>query len=313
MDWRPVVNAVFKGTRPTPNPKHAHYSIATPATLDPKVLLDLKRCLERLADSSAELGEFLSVFVPWAIDALNTLPPSNEKAQKCREGVIDCISLLPSLGEAVKPFLEALAIAMLKVLWEDNEANALVAMHIYMEFHKVFRSAVESSVQPFLDFVLRLLDNYANIAESLVAGNLKPAPNKHSLSALNSVRIIIESPVTVVLLFQLHRKFINDNILRFVPLIIRILGISIVAPPLLDSHSIGLIRDLSGINGQIRGASRQAYCDFIQAKVKVLSFLAYVSRSFASALKPHQSAIPFFVIDILKNCPPESASARKVL
>ena len=197
---------------------------------------------------------------------------------------------------------------LIKILADDFEANGLTAMHLFMEFHKIFRGIVEPSVQPFIDLVLCLLEKFPEISSKLLQNN-SPIDTR-LISTAQSVKIIIESPVMVVLLFQLHRKFINENILKFVPFIIKILEISIPAPEFKFESKPS--DDLGLISGQIRCRTRQNYCDFIQAKVKVLSFLAYVSRSFASALRPFQASIPLFVIDILNNCPPESASARKV-
>jgi transformation/transcription domain-associated protein len=281
------------------------------ATVDSGELDIAKKLIETLP--SADLTEYLSIFVPWAVSTLTSLLGSSnpERTRGSREHLLEVISLLSVCGDATKPHLESLLALLVKVLWEDNESNGLTAMHIFMEMHKVYRGLAESSVQPFLDFVLKLLENYVLIAEKLVTAVIKGAGPLNP-PALHSVKIIIESPVSVVLLFQLHRKFINDNILKFVPLIFKVLDISLPAPPIPDSAEVGTVRDLSGISGQPRSPVRQAYCDFIQAKVKLLSFLAYVSRSFAVALKPNQAAIPHFVIDILQNCPPESASARKV-
>lgn len=265
----------------------------------------MKKEIEIISDS--EHIEFVSIFVPWSVLVFSSLSPS-ESVFAIREGILDIVTLLPAFGEPLKPYLNDIASLLIKILAEDFEANGLTAMHLFMEFHKVFRGAVEASVQPFIDLVLCLLEKFPEISTSLLKNDAQL--DTSLIPASKSVKIIIESPVMVVLLFQLHRKFINENILKFVPFIIKILEISISAPEYeVESKTSD---DLGLINGQIRNRARQNYCDFIQAKVKVLSFLAYVSRSFSSALKPFQDAIPVFVIDILKNCPPESASARKV-
>lgn len=237
--------------------------------------------------------------MPWALSALSSV--GNERMADTREAVLDIFSLLPGLGEALKPYLNDVMNILIRVLADESEANTLAAMHIFMELHKVFRGSVEASVQPFIDFVLKLLESFPV--------NIQKSSNTFACN----VKLIIECPVMVVLLFQLHRKFINDNILKFVPLIMKILETSL-APPSFTAESGKLSDDLSilGSAEHGRSRSRQQYCDFIQAKVKVLSFLAYVSRSFSSALKAHQNSIPHFFIDILRNCPPESASARKV-
>lgn len=268
-------------------------------------MINFKKEIEIIQDF--EYAEFISIFIPWSFTTFSSIPPS-ESTFAIREGILEIYTLLPAFGEPLKPYLNDISSVLIKILAEDFEANGLTAMHLFMEFHKVFRGTVEASVQPFIDLVLCLLEKFPEISYNLSKNDSRM--DTRFIPASQSIKIIIESPVMVVLLFQLHRKFINENILKFVPFIIKILEISIPTP---EYEVIAKASDdLSLINGQIGNRARQNYCDFIQAKVKVLSFLAYVSRSFSSALKPFQAAIPIFVIDILKNCPPESASARKV-
>lgn len=308
LSWRKLTSSITKSNSfCAHNPKHfSNFFLLDFSKINILDLSNLKKEMETIPDK--EQSEFCSIFIPWSVSTLSTLPPSHQADFVVRENIIEMYALLPSFGEHLKPYVNEIMLVLIEVLSEDYEANGLSSMHIFMEFHKVFRGLVESSVQPFIDLVLSLLEKFPDICDNIFDSNL---PSRSSyIPSSQSVKIVIESPVMVVLLFQLHRKFINDNILKFVPFIIRILEISFPAPQfVIDSK---LSDDFTLISGQIHSSQRQNYCDFIQAKVKVLSFLAYVSRSFSSALKSYQSSIPKFVIEILKNCPPESASARKV-
>lgn len=111
----------------------------------------------------------------------------------------------------------------------------------------------------------------------------------------------------IVLLFQIHRQLINDNIGKFVPLVMQTLGITITQP------DISFPAHLHGIDVLNHTSSLQtAYADYISAQVKTLSFLAYISRCYANLIRPHFPLIPINVIRLLNSCPPDSASARKV-
>ena len=110
---------------------------------------------------------------------------------------------------------------------------------------------------------------------------------------MQSFKVLTECPIIVVLLFQLYPRFVPVNIPKFMPLIVTTLGLQI--PP------------------QARMTHRLAYTDFIASQVKTLSFLAYVLRGFAEHLQPYKENIPKCVIQLLLNCPNESASVRKEL
>lgn len=124
-----------------------------------------------------------------------------------------------------------------------------------------------------------------------------------------SFKVLIECPVMIVLLFQIHRKLISENIAKFVPQVIRTLGVAIERPPLVLNNSIGLEQVLAAENSR---PLQSAYSDYISAQVKTLSFLAYILRGFASMLRPYHNFIPPFIIRVLRDCPAESAAARKV-
>lgn len=112
----------------------------------------------------------------------------------------------------------------------------------------------------------------------------------------------------IVLLFQIHRHLINDNIGRFVPLVIQTLGITISAPAHSQHphlHGLDALGHVSLI--------QTAYYDYVSAQVKTLSFLAYISRCYANLIRPHFALIPTNVIRLLSICPPDCASARKVI
>lgn len=110
----------------------------------------------------------------------------------------------------------------------------------------------------------------------------------------------------VVLLFQIHRRLVSDNINKFAPQVIQTLTVTVTQPVLPPPPSTG-VDSLSYVN-----PLHAAYADYISAQVKTLSFLAYITRGFASIIRPHYSLIPTNVIRLLRSCPPDCASARKV-
>lgn len=110
----------------------------------------------------------------------------------------------------------------------------------------------------------------------------------------------------VVLLFQIHRRLVADNISKFAPQVIQTLTVTVTQPVHPSAPSTG-VESLGYVN-----PLHAAYADYVSAQVKTLSFLAYITRGFASIIRPHYSLIPTNVIRLLRSCPPDCASARKV-
>lgn len=131
------------------------------------------------------------------------------------------------------------------------------------------------------------------------------------LPATSSFKVLIECPVMIVLLFQIHRKLVSENINRFAPQVIKALNVVIEVPVNVTASQNSVAGDLD-ILAQNHPLA-VAFGDYVAVQVKTLSFLAYISRGFASIIRPHFSLIPTNVLRLLRDCPSDCASARKVL
>lgn len=252
--------------------------------------------------SKSEAAPLLRDLIPIIVSLMNSVPPSFAVADpkhSCRLSTLRCLSRLITLEEPVKPYLNDISGIFMDCLVKDNEECALLSLHAIIDLQKTFRHLVEPMVPPFLDFVISLLDRFEQIArEPRQPGKLCPSQN--------SLKIVLECPVIVVLIFQLHRRFINDYIGRFVPVVMKALAVTIEAPsdtlypPTItsDNHST---------------TPKAIHCDFLSAKIKVLSFFAYISRGFIAAVRQSANDIPVIVMDLLKETPCEIPSARKEL
>ena len=67
----------------------------------------------------------------------------------------------------------------------------------------------------------------------------------------------------------------------------------------------------TGVSREIK--NRPAFGEFITAQVKTMSFLAYLLRVYAQALKDFLPTLPGVVVRLLKDCPREKSGARKEL
>ena len=116
-----------------------------------------------------------------------------------------------------------------------------------------------------------------------------------SVKGMYSFRVLTECPLTVMLLFQLHPKYLKNNIPQLIPLMMD--ALSLRPPP------------YSSSNQQYHGKARE----LMAAQVKTLSFLTYLLRGFTDQMKPHQERIASSVISLLTYCPKEALSVRKEL
>ncbi|GAA5802218.1 hypothetical protein HPULCUR_007681 [Helicostylum pulchrum] len=288
-----------------------------------------------------EYSRFLATLIPVFVDILQNGNPvfqSNVPEQKLRNIILEIIYRLPQT-ETLKEYAPDLCRMLMHLLKVENEDNAVVCVKIIIDLHRTFRHSLEDQVQPFLDIVQEIFKNMEQTVKDVfdapstpigsatpglnpllatsprpnspAAAELPESPSKPLPKSMFSFKVLTECPIIVVLLFQSHRRYGTENIMKFVPLIFQTL--SLQAKPQAEAAAAAQARGevFVGVSPEIR--NRSVYNDFIIAQVKTMSFLAYILRSYTTALRPFQSQIPDFVLRLLRECPPESSATRKEL
>ncbi|KAI8989366.1 hypothetical protein BDB01DRAFT_537511 [Pilobolus umbonatus] len=288
-----------------------------------------------------EYPRFLATLIPVFVDILQNGNPvfqSNVPEQKLRNIILEIIYRLPQT-EPLKEYAPDLCKMLMHLLKVENEDNAVVCVKIIIDLHRTFRHSLENQVQPFLDIVQEIYKNMEQTVKDVfdtpttpmgsatpginpllvasprpnspAAAELPESPSKTLPKSMYSFKVLTECPIIVVLLFQSHRRYASENIMKFVPLIFQTLNLQ--AKPQAEAANAAQARGevFVGVSPDIR--NRTVYNDFIVAQVKTMSFLAYILRSYTNVLKPFQNRIPEFVLRLLRECPPESSATRKEL
>lgn len=252
-----------------------------------------------------------------AILSTFTTPQGTENAEhKLRNVVIEILNRLPH-SEVLRPFVQDLLKLSLRVLTQDNEDNALLAIRIVFDLLRNFRPTVEAEVQPFLDFVVAIYRNFKSTVKHFfdnpnASANVVPAVTNQHLDSIGdapgmlavpgggqlnpsaqSFKIVTESPLVVMFLFQLYAKLVQTNIPFLLPLMVD--AIAENGPDKVPPHLKTPFVELKG------------------AQVKTLSFLTYLLKSNADYIKPYENSICSSIVKLLVTCPADSVSIRKEL
>ncbi|KAJ3683868.1 hypothetical protein LUZ60_014095 [Juncus effusus] len=230
---------------------------------------------------------------------------------KLRNVVVEILNRLPH-SEVLRPFVQDLLKLSLSVLTRDNEENALVSVRIVFDLLRNFRPTVESEVQPFLDFVVSIYRNFPDTVAHFFSQNalgppsIPPSQDEDGLGgssggqpgqlnpSTRSFKIVTESPLVVMFLFQLYTKLVQTNIPFLLPLMVT--AISIPGPE----------RD------KLPPHLKQQFLELKGAQVKTLSFLTYLLKSYADFIRPHEESICKSIVNLLITCP-DSVTIRKEL
>ncbi|CCF50080.1 hypothetical protein NDA11_006772 [Ustilago hordei] len=129
------------------------------------IAFDLKELLDLFQNFDYAL--FLKHVVPAFVSLLESAPCSftaEAPEQRLRHIVLETTHRLPQ-QEILKPYADPLMTAMLKVLGQDNEENAVLALKVIIDLHRSFKAVLQDQVQPFLELVKELYTNMKNTVE----------------------------------------------------------------------------------------------------------------------------------------------------
>lgn len=180
---------------------------------------------------------------------------------KLRNISVEILNRLPH-SEVLRPFAQDLFKLAMKVLTADNEENGMICFRIIFDLLRNFRQSLENEVQPFLDFVCQIYQNFKSTlshffdnaphledikpmetsSDQIITGTSSFSGNGKLNPSIRSFKIVTESPLVVMFLFQLYSRLVQANIPHLLPLMVA--AISVPGPekvqPNLKSHFIEL-------------------------------------------------------------------------
>ncbi|XP_043814591.1 transformation/transcription domain-associated protein isoform X2 [Manihot esculenta] len=277
-----------------------------------QMAMEVRDSLE-IAHTAEYLNFLKCYFRAFSVILLQITKPQfvDNPEHKLRNIVVEILNRLPH-SEVLRPFVQDLLKVAMQVLTTDNEENGLICIRIIFDLLRNFRPSLENEVQPFLDFVCKIYHNFKSTVSHFfdnttpAVEDIKPMDTSSDqvitgtafvgngqLNPSNrSFKIVTESPLVVMFLFQLYSRLVQTNIPHLLPLMVA--AISVPGPDKVPSNLKSHFIELKG------------------AQVKTVSFLTYLLKSFADYIRPHEESICKSIVNLLVTCS-DSVSIRKEL
>ncbi|XP_044261128.1 transcription-associated protein 1 [Tribolium madens] len=249
--------------------------------------------------------------------------------QQVRKLILEMLYRLPT-NDLLRPYVKSILSLMLRLLEIDNEENVLICLKIIIELHKQYRPAFNLEIQHFLQFVKSIYSDLPNHMDKIFEPR---APIKvNNLNELNieellketftmttiqtekknkddtlvtyylipkavlSLKVLQELPIIVVLMYQLYKQSVHQDVSDFIPLIMK----TITLQPSLEQR-------------QAPTFNKEIFVDFMGAQVKTLSFLAYIIKFYLDHVQNHSTMMVQGMLGLLMLCPMEVAHLRREL
>jgi transformation/transcription domain-associated protein len=244
----------------------AAFNAATSITQVAKLMEEVRDRLEIMQTSVSDFANFLNYMFPILRDLIVTkISPQFEdnEENRVRHCLLEIFNKFPN-NEALKPYVYEIMVLSLKVLAEDNEDNAIIALKIIFDLHKAFRASLEQyNIIPFLETVSRIYNNMPAAIYALAPALTEQAPSS-SLDAtstttlvksVESFKVLTECPIILMLILQWYPRFVSKTMNQMVPVMLTML--SLIPTVTLDTAP--------------QRPQRQRYREFLAAEVRFVS------------------------------------------
>ncbi|XP_016126176.1 transformation/transcription domain-associated protein [Sinocyclocheilus grahami] len=299
----------------------------TPDETKLKMMQEVSENFENVT-SSPQYSTFLEHIIPRFLTFLQDgeVQFLQEKpTQQLRKLVLEIIHRIPT-NEHLRPHAKNILSVMFRFLEIESEENVLICLRIIIELHKQFRPPISQEIHHFLDFVKQIYKELPKVVTryfenpQVIAENTVPSPEMvgmitsvlvkttperedsetrtHTIIPRGSLslKVLAELPIIVVLMYQLYKLNIHNAVSEFVPLIMNTIMLQV--SPQARQHKL---------------FNKELYADFIAAQIKTLSFLAYIIRIYQDLVGKYSQQMVKGMLQLLSNCPPETAHLRKEL
>ncbi|TGZ65912.1 hypothetical protein CRM22_005642 [Opisthorchis felineus] len=247
--------------------------------------------------------------------------------QQLRRISLEILQKVPN-GDHVRPYARSILSLLFKLVEVENEENVLLCVKLIIDLHKYYRPSFSLDVTSFLTFVRRVYRGLQNetsnifdprspievqsfdelevgdvISKTFTITTIHTQEPKedgtfktyHILpKSCFSLKVMQEIPILVVLMYQLFKQHIHQDVSEFIPLIMDFINLKPT--------------DVQRKNPRF---DQDVFVDFMAAQVKTLSFLAYVIKIYQDLVERHSTNLVMGIMNLLYNCPPSVTNMRK--
>ncbi|XP_055874365.1 transformation/transcription domain-associated protein-like isoform X5 [Biomphalaria glabrata] len=283
------------------------------------------------------LAELMRVFLK-ILDEGEPQFIAEQNIQQLRKLLLEIIHRIPC-NDHLKKYVQQILTLMFRLLKIENEDNVLVCIRIILELHKQYRPQMNEEITEFMKFVKGIYSTLPNhlprifeprsqkkvkdltdinvevwlqdiFTVTTVLTDKKNAENQSVQyniipMGVQSLKVLAELPVIVVLMYQMYKQQVQNDMVEFIPLIMNTITLQPSA-----QH-----RNSPNFN-------KEVFVDFIAAQIKTLSFLAYIIKIYQfyhyiafnqGAVNSHSQQMVQGLLGLMSLCPQEVAHLRKEL
>ncbi|THH10763.1 hypothetical protein EW146_g8270 [Bondarzewia mesenterica] len=198
---------------------------------------------------------------------------------------------------------------MLYLLRHDNEENGVTCCKTIIDLIRAFRILSEDLVAEFVAILQEVFQNIKGLVVELLSENSMVLEVNVVLPSMKSFKVLAEMGMVMVTFSQTHRQYVAPHVQATLPLNFEVLALEAPAQKKAREDFEAMGGFWAGMSPTIRNV--QAYTDFINSQIKMVSYLAYILRGLGDQYDIYGDTLLLSSLRLLQDIPAAAIVARR--
>ncbi|KAI0068843.1 FAT-domain-containing protein [Artomyces pyxidatus] len=273
------------------------------------VACELREMIDTVRD--AEAGRVFPHMIPALLDLLRGSEAAFHKdtpEYQFRRVILEILHRLTT-SEGTRSQAPALFAGMLHLLRHDNEENGVTCCKTIIDLIRTFRLLSEELVANFMGILQDVFNNIKTLVVELLSEDSGVLDSNVVLPSIRSFRVLAEMGMVIVTFSQSQRHLVAPHIQATLPLNFEVLALEAPAQKKAREDVEAMGGFWAGMSSTIKNP--QAYTDFINAQIKMVSYLAYILRGLGEQYHSYGNTLLLASLRLLQDIPANAIPARR--
>ncbi|KAL0572429.1 transcription-associated protein 1, partial [Marasmius crinis-equi] len=288
--------------------------IADPS-IDLKTKNEVATNLRDFLDTTREIEtvRVLQYLIPTLLELLRTGEPSFRKDSQeyqFRRVLVEILHRIPT-SDATRPHLDDIFKLLFHLIRHDNEENTSLACKTMIDLVRNYRCLTEERLGECTNLFLEGLGHMSELCIQLLSEDSEVMDSNVALPGLRSFKVMAELGLVMVMFTRAMRQ-LTPAVKATIDPTFAVVEMDSPAQKKAREDYEAMGNTWAGMASTVKNAT--AYSDFVNAQIKLLSYLVYILRQVTD-----QSAVEYgerltlIALRLLQDCPATSISLRKDL
>ncbi|KAF9222005.1 FAT-domain-containing protein [Gyrodon lividus] len=275
------------------------------------VACELREMIDTVRDTDS--ARVFPQMIPVLLEILRSGEPAYNKDNQeyqFRRVLLEVLHRIP-YNDSIRPLALPLLSGMLHTLRHDNEENGVTSCKIIIDLLRSFRALTEELVSEFMAILQDVFRNIQDLVEETLSEDSAVLDVNVVMPSIRSFKVLAEMGMVVVTFSQSHRPLVVTMIQTTLALNFEVLALESPAQRKAREDREAMGAYWAGMAPSIKNP--QAYADFINAQIKMVSYVAYIIRGFGEQFDSFGERLILSAVRLLQDLPANGIQARKDL